>query len=413
MKYILVIGDGMADNPVPELNGKTPLGAANKPHIDELAKKSEVGTVRTIPIGVPAGSDTGILSIFGYDPRKYYTGRSPLEAAGSGVELKAGDISYRCNMVALSDDDVPLAEKVIYSHSGGSIEGDQSIALMKYLLEDARFSAASKKYGMSFHLNPSFRHIAVQSGGDISGLIATPPHDILKQKIGQYLPKGTGSEPLVELMTIANEVLANAPINDERRKSGHLPANGIWFWAEGTVASLPSFKEKYSGKTCAAITAVPLVSGIAALAGGDSIEVEGATGEIDTNYEGKVDATISALDKGYDFVCLHVEAPDECTHNGDLKGKIKAIEYIDSRVIANLVPKLEKRGEDFRILIISDHKTLMSTRTHDGEPVPFLIYDSRNKVGSGNSYTEENGLKGPFVEDGFTILARLMELNKQ
>jgi len=402
MKYILVIGDGMADNSVEELSGKTPIAAANITVIDEMAGKGIVGTVKTIPDGVPAGSDTGILSLFGYDPRKYYTGRSPLEAAGSGVKLKAGDISYRCNMVALSDEE-KFENKLMLSHSGGSVEGNESIELMKYLQSFDSFKKLAEKYNMTFNLNPSFRHIAVQGGGNIEGLITTPPHDILKKEIGDYLPHGNGSEPLIELMRLANELLKDAPINIKRKERGLLPANGIWFWAEGTVANLPSFYEKYH-KKCAVVTAVPLVVGIAALAGGDNIPVEGATGELDTNYEGKVDGAVDALKNGYDFVCIHIEAPDECTHNGDLKGKIKAIENIGNRVMPNLLNKLDKMNEDYRILFVSDHKTLMSTRTHDGEPVPFLIYDSRKNEGNIPCFDEQAGLKGKYLENGFELL---------
>lgn len=410
MKYILIIGDGMADNPVEELGNLTPLQYANTPFIDSLAAKGIVGSVKNCPQGLPPGSDTAILSIFGADPCKCYTGRSPLEAAATGIKLKNGDVSYRCNMIALEDSDKPFGEKKILSHSGGSIEGKQSVELIEYLFADSEFKAEAAKAGMTVYPAESFRHIAVQTGVDISGIKLAPPHDHLGETIGQYLPSGCpNAEVLKKLMEMANKILDQHPINKKRRASGKLPANGVWFWAEGTGVELASFEEQFHHNG-AVISAVPLCHGIARLSGLDVILVDGATGELDTNLEGKVDACVKALEGKYDFAAIHVEAPDECTHNGDLKGKLQAIEWLDSRVFVPLVSALEKEPFDYRILFLSDHKTLTSTRGHDGEPVPFLLYDSRKDTGAGLPYTEEAGLKGPYLDAGTALMPLLFEL---
>lgn len=407
MKYLLVIGDGMADNPVPELAGKTPIEAADTPCMDALCKKGHTGTVRTIPEGVSPGSDPGILSIFGYDPRVYLRGRSPLEAASCGILLAPEELSYRCNMVSLEGDG-PLSQRRMRSHSTDSICGEDSIELLTYLLADERFAAAVERHGFQFHKTPSFRHILVQRGGHIEGFHATPPHDILGQPVGEYLPTGPGSEALRELMELSVQVLAHAPRNAQRERAGLLRADGIWPWAEGAATILPPFAERF-GKSGSVISGAPLVQGIAVLAGMDTPRVEGATGTIDTNYEGKVAAARDAL-ATHDFVCVHIEAPDECTHCGDLTGKLKSIEYVDQRVLAPMLGALEGGAEPFRILVMPDHKTLMETRTHDGDPVPYLIYDSRDTQGSGLVYSEASAaLAGTHIDDGHTIMEHLFE----
>ncbi|NCB63337.1 MAG: 2,3-bisphosphoglycerate-independent phosphoglycerate mutase [Clostridia bacterium] len=400
MKYVLVIGDGMADNAVPDLGGKTPLQSAHKPHIDALARKGRVGSVVNCPEGLPPGSDTAILSIFGNDPWKCYTGRSPLEAAATGIQLNPGDVSYRCNMVALEDAEKPFAEKKILSHSGGSVEGEESIALVEYLFAHPDFKPFAAKAGMRVNPAPSFRHIAVQEGADITGIRLLPPHDHLGEVIGPLLPSGcANAEVLRDLMERAHAILNRHPINEARRKAGKLPANGVWFWAEGTGVALESFSSKYQKKGVV-ISAVPLCHGIARLSGLDIKLVEGATGELDTNYEGKAAAAVEALKEGYDFAAVHVEAPDECTHNGDLRGKLQAIEWLSSRTVAPLTGALEAEGIDYRLLILSDHKTLTATRGHDGEAVPYLLYDSREDTGEGRGYTEAEGLEGPLLPPG-------------
>ena len=409
MKYILIIGDGMADNPVPTLDNKTPLQHASIPVMDALAAKGEVGNVINCPDGLPAGSDTAILSIFGADPNVCYTGRSPLEAAATGIQLQPGDVSYRCNMIALEDSDLPFEEKKILSHSGGSIEGDQSIQLVTDLFNDPEFQSAAQKAGMVVHPAASFRHIAVQSGANIVGIQLIPPHDHLGEVIGPLLPSGCdNAKTLTHLMELSHQILDDHPINQTRRAEGKLPANGVWFWAEGTGVALGSFVDKY-GKNGTVISAVPLCQGIARLGSLKAVEVEGATGELDTNYEGKTQAALDCLADGDDFVAIHVEAPDECTHNGDTPGKLQAIEWLSSRVVGPLVEGLDKAGYDYRILILSDHKTLTSTRGHDGDPVPYLIYDSRTDTHNGLPYTEEAGLKGPFMDNGVNLMAALFE----
>ena len=409
MKYILIIGDGMADNPLDRLGGKTPLQYAPIPFIDSLAERGQVGNVKNCPEGLPPGSDTAILSIFGADPRLCYTGRSPLEAAATGIKLRQGDVSYRCNMVALEDSDAAFSQKKILSHSGGSVEGTQSMELIEYLFSHPDFKPLAEKAGMTVNPAPSFRHIAVQSGCDISGIKLIPPHDHLGEVIGQYLPSGCANAAVLkELMETAHRILDRHPINEARRSQGKLPANGIWFWAEGTGVELQSFENRYHHNGVV-ISAVPLCHGIARLSGLDIVNVEGATGELDTNLEGKVAAAVEALENGYDFAAIHVEAPDECTHNGDLDGKLQAIEWLDSRVIAPLCRTLNEKSIDYRLLFLSDHKTLTSTRGHDGEPVPYLLYDSIRNSGAGLPYTEESGMKGPALSEGTLLMPLLFE----
>jgi 2,3-bisphosphoglycerate-independent phosphoglycerate mutase len=408
MKYVLVIGDGMADNPVAELGGKTPLQYAKKPALDRLASMGLTGSVRTVPEGLPPGSDTAILSIFGCDPRICYTGRAPLEAAAGGVKLLPGDVAYRCNMVTFEDTGAPFEEKKIVSHSAGSIEGEVSAELVRALFDQPRFRALALSAGMRVYPALSFRHIAVQRGADIDGIVLTPPHDHLGETIGPILPLGCGNAAILkDLMVEAHEILMHHPVNEERRVAGKLPANGIWFWAEGTAVALPQFTRVY-GKTGGVVSAVPLCHGIAALTGLDMVTVEGATGELDTNYEGKVDAAMEVL-KTHDFAAVHVEAPDECTHNGDLKGKLEAIERLDSRVVAPLIRRLDMSAFSYRMLILSDHKTLTSTRGHDGDPVPFILYDSRKDLAAGGSYSEAEGQQGPYVDDGTKLMGMLFE----
>ena len=411
MKYLLFIGDGMADNPVAELGGKTPLEYASIPTIDALCAKGVLGSVRNCPAGLPAGSDTAITSIFGCDPRKYYTGRAPLEAAASGISVKAGDIAYRCNMVAYEDaSDKAFEEKRILSHSAGSIEAEDSDNIIAALFADPEFAAAAQAAGMTVNPGHSFRHIAVQSGASAEGMKLIPPHDHLGEVIGPLLPSGGSNGPVLrELMALAHRILDHHPLNEARRAAGKMPANGVWFWAEGSAVELDPFYNKYQ-KTGCVISAVPLCFGIARLSGLDIREVEGATGELDTNYEGKVAAVLEEL-KTHDFVAVHVEAPDECTHNGDLPGKLQAIEWLDSRVVGPITQTLDQEGTDYRLLILSDHKTLTATRGHDGDPVPYLLYDSTVDSGLGLTYCEESGLKGPAYPEGAPVLMhKLFEL---
>ena len=430
MKYFLVIGDGMADNPVPSLGNRTPLEYAKHPVIDSLAARGEVGSVVNCPKPLPAGSETAILSIFGCDPLKYFTGRSPMEAAALGIPLRAGDACYRCNLVTMESGSMPYEEKRILSHSAGSISGEDAKGIVLALTADPEFAAALAKARMEIPPVPTFRPLAVQHEGDFSGIRFIPPHDHLGEKCGPLLPQaeaapdaagtpggaaGTSHRSaadraavFIELQKLANRILEHHPLNDARRAAGKMPANGIWFWAEGTALELPDFKEEY-GCGGAVVSAVPICHGIGVLRGLEMVEVEGATGEIDTNFEGKMEAAWRKLNE-YDFVCLHLEAPDECTHNGDLPGKLQSIERLDRRLVAPLVRRMDEAGMEYRLLLLSDHKTLTSTRGHDGDPVPYLIFDSRADTGRGGAYNEPEGLKGPMELHGHRLLRKLFEM---
>ena len=409
MKYLLIIGDGMADNPVPALGDKTPLEVADKPVIDELARKGLLGSTVNCPKEFEPGSATAIMSIFGASPLEYYHGRGPLEAAAQGIALSDGDMACRCNMVTLEDCDKPYNERRILSHSAGSIDGETSDKLVTDLWASPEFAALAREYDIEINPGSSFRHFAVMHHADIEGISLIPPHDHLGEVIGPLAPSGCAvAEKLEKLQETAFRFLDRHPLNEARRAAGKMPANGIWFWAEGTAAILPDFAQKY-GHTGEVVSAVPLVRGIARLSGLPAPWVEGSTGEIDTNWDGKCQKTIEILSR-CDFAALHIEAPDECTHNGDTPGKIQSIQWLDSRETAPIVEYLRSTGEPFRILMLSDHKTLTSNRAHDGDPVPFLIYDSREQTCSGLSYTEANGLKtGLFVPQGTALLDMLFE----
>lgn len=406
MKYLLVIGDGMADNAIPSLGNRTPLEYAKHPVIDSLAARGEVGSVINCPKSLPAGSETAILSIFGCDPLKYFSGRSPMEAAALGIPLQAGDVCYRCNLVTMESGDMPYEEKRILSHSAGSISGEDAERVVLALTADPEFAAALQEARMEIPPVPTFRPLAVRHAGDLSGIRFIPPHDHLGEKCGPLLPQ---AEVFTELQRMANRILEHHPLNDARRAAGKMPANGIWFWAEGTAMELPDFREEY-GCAGAVVSAVPICHGIGVLRGLEMVEVEGATGEIDTNFEGKMEAVWQKLNE-YDFVCLHLEAPDECTHNGDLPGKLQSIEWLDSRLVAPIVRRLDEAGMDHRILLLSDHKTLTATRGHDGDPVPYLIYDSRVDTHRGGAYNEPEGLKGPLEPHGHRLLRKLFEIS--
>ena len=405
MKYVLIIGDGMADFPLDALGGKTPLEAAAKPVIDGLSKNGLLGRARTVPEGFPPGSDTAIMSIFGCSPQKYYSGRAPLEAAAQGISLNAGDAAMRCNNISISG--ASFRDSTIISHSAGTLPEGVGRELVEWLFSHPEFTPLAEKAGMSINPTDSYRHIAVMEGFDLTGVELSPPHDHLGEKVSDHLPAAKSGELLISLMEAAHELLKTHPFNIDREKSGLPPANAVWFWAEGTAAALPSFTGQYK-KSGAVISAVPLCHGIAILTGLDVLYVEGATGELDTNYTGKVNAAISAL-KTHDFVALHLEAPDECTHCGDLPGKIQAIEWLDSRITAPILAALEINAEPFRILVISDHYTLSETGMHDGTPVPFLIYDSQENAGSGFTYTENNSESGPYVEDATKLMEMLFQ----
>ena len=368
----------MADRPIPELSGKTPLEYAKTPMMDELAKQSEVGLVSTIPEGMSPGSDTANMSVCGYDPKKYYTGRSPLEALSIGVAMKDTDVAIRTNVVTVSDDDLPYEEKTIIDHSSSEIDTEDAAIL----IEAVKKELANEMF--AFYVGTSYRHLLIWDKGRVVEL--TPPHDILGKTIGEYLPK---ESLLFEMQKRSYEILNNHPINVERAAKGLNKANSIWFWGAGTKPILTSFEEK-TGKKGAMISAVDLLKGIAVGAGMDNKIVEGANGQLHTNYEGKAQAAVDALTKeGYDFAYIHVEAPDEMGHQGSVERKVQAIEYLDERVIRYVKEAMDTSGEDYRMLILPDHPTPIEVRTHTSEPVPYLLYDSTNLQENNWQYSEK------------------------
>ncbi len=399
MKYIVVLGDGMADEPIAEIGGRTPLMYAKTPVMDSLAQKSEVGLAHTIPEGMKPGSDTANLAVLGYDPKVYYTGRSPLEALSIGVPMKDTDIAIRCNIVTVSDDSLPYEEKTIIDHSSGEISTEDAAVL----LEAIKKEMDDEVY--RYYVGTSYRHLMIWDKGEVAEL--TPPHDVLGQVIGRHLP---ADDKLREMMKRSYDILNNHPINIERAAKGLNKANSIWFWGAGTKPVLDSFEGKY-GKKGAMISAVDLLKGIAVGAQMVNIEVDGADGTLATNWEGKADAAVKAvLEDGFDFVYIHMEAPDEMGHQGSLERKIKAIEYLDGRVLSRVVEKMGQSGEDYRMLIMPDHPTPISCRTHTSDPVPYMLYDSRLENGSGGLYNEESARAGGIeVEHGFTLMSKLLE----
>ena len=407
MKYVLVIGDGIADEPVSELGGKTPLAALTLEQIDRLAG-GRLGLCQTVPAGVPAGSDTAILSIFGYDPRTCYTGRSALEAAGMGVMLCPGETSLRVNLCALEGETFEAAR--ILSHNGGSIEGEEAVELMQDLVHDPRFASLAAAFGFTVPITPTFRHIGVidaahQPQGETR---FAEPHNHLGEAIAPLLPEGAMGPAITALMRASYEVLREHPVNRARIAAGKLPANCIWPWGPGSAMALDSFEQKYH-KRGSAVSAVPLVWGIAGLCGVDTPRVPGATAELETNYEGKVQAVLDALEGGADFCCIHIEAPDECAHAGDVEGKCEAIRRLDTRVVGALLERLPQVDPDFRMLLLSDHPTLLRTRGHDGNAVPFAIYDSRHP-GAPRKFDEAHAREtGDFLAEGPMLLRALFE----
>lgn len=400
MKYIVVLGDGMADEPLSELGNKTPLMAAATPQMDQLAPLSELGMVYTIPENMKPGSDTANLSVLGYNPKLYYTGRSPLEALSIGVDMKETDIAIRCNIVTLSDDDKPYEEKIILDHSSSEIDTEDA----KVLLEAVRKELETDIY--KFYLGTSYRHLTIWDKGEVVEL--AQPHDILERVIGEYLPE---DKILREMMKRSYDILNKHPLNEERKAKGLNKANSIWFWGAGTRPALTSFQEK-NHKRGAMISAVDLLKGIAVGAEMKVIEVPGANGTLHTNYEGKAMAAVKVLvDEDYDFVYIHIEAPDEMGHQGNVKNKVQAIEYLDQRVIRVVVEEMKKANVDYRMLIMPDHPTPIRCRTHTSEPVPYLLYDSTREQSNTWLYNEAEGIRsGNAVRDGYNIINKLFEL---
>ena len=400
MKYLVILGDGMADRPIDVLGGKTPLEYANTPKMDELAAKGEIGMVHTIPEGMKPGSDTANLSVLGYDPKIYYSGRSPLEALSIGVPMKEEDIALRCNIVTLSEEEENYEERTIIDHSSGEIETEECAIL----LDAVRKELETEEF--KYYVGTSYRHCLIWDKGEVTDLV--PPHDILGQKIADKLPE---NPKLREMMKKSYDILVNHPINIERKKRGLNPANSCWFWGAGTRPSLCPFEERAHVKG-AMISAVDLLKGIAVGTSMKVIEVEGANGGLDTNYEGKAKAAIDVLTKeGYDFVYVHLEGPDEMGHQGSVEKKVKAIEYLDERIIKPIVEALEASGEDFRMVILPDHPTPICIRTHSAENVPYLLYDSRKQENHTWHYNEkEADATKNVVEEGHLLIEYLLEM---
>ena len=384
----------MADEPLEVLGNKTPLEVANKPGMDRLAKQGEVGLTCMVPEGMAPGSDTANLSVMGYDPKIYYTGRSPLEALSIGVDMEPTDVSLRCNIVTLSEEEACYEERHVIDHSSSEISTEDAAVLLEALKEGLQ------RDGYEFYVGTSYRHLLVWKNGKVVEL--TPPHDILTQRIGDYLPQDA---VLRDMMKKSYDILVNHPINIKRKEMGLNPANSAWFWGAGTRPALQSFAEK-TGKRGVMISAVDLLKGIAVGSGMDNIIVEGANGGLHTNYTGKMQAAADALLKdNYDFVYIHVEAPDEMGHQGLVDEKVQAIENIDKLIIEPLVEQMNASGEDYRMLILPDHPTPIRIRTHSNGPIPYLLYDSTKQLGSNVAYNEGVGTISEIVrKDGYQLI---------
>lgn len=396
MKYLILVPDGAADEKIKELGGRTPLEAADMPVASRLAARGRVGLVRTIPEGIAPGSDAANLAVMGYDPAVYLTGRSPLEAASIGIDLAPTDVAFRANLVTLSGDG-PYEELVIQDHSAGDIstaEADQLIQAVNEAFADDR---------RRFYTGVSYRHcLVIHEGGEDYRF--TPPHDQLGKQAGPFLPQGADSAEITDMMKRSYDILRNHPVNLERVRQGKNPANSLWIWGQGKKPALDSFQSKY-GIHGAAISAVDLIKGIAICAGLESIDVEGATGTLHTNFEGKAKAAIEGFARGLDFIYLHLEGPDECSHQGDLAGKVDCLSAIDKKVLAPVLSYLESTGEAFCILVLPDHRTPVSLRTHTAEPVPYVLYRSEDPQPEDPSrrFTEASGAGGLAFDSGHAL----------
>ena len=402
MKYLVLIPDGMADEKITELNNRTPMEVACKPTMDSLAKDAFVGTVSNVPSGMVPESDTANMAILSFDPKIYSKGRSPLEAMSLGIEMADDEVAIRCNLVSISEDEENYEDKIMLDHSSDEIDTAEADVLIKYLEEKL-----GNEY-RKFHTGISYRHCLIWKNCSDSYNFARP-HDILGQRIGEHLPSGDEGYEFYELMKKSYDLLGDHPINVERRKKGLKPANSAWLWSPGKKPSLPSFKEKYDMES-AIVCAVDLIKGIGICADMQVINVEGATGNFHTNYRGKAVGAIKAFENGCEFVYVHVEAPDECGHQGDAISKVKSIELIDTEILAPIYDYLKSCGEDFKIMVLPDHPTPIKYRTHTINPVPFMIYSSTEKLLGVASFTEENATaKDFYLPEGHKLLSLLIK----
>lgn len=401
MKYVVVLYDGMADYPVPALGGKTPMMVANKPNLDYLAQRAEVGLVRTVAEGLKPGSDVANMSVMGFDPMKYYTGRSPLEAASIGIDMKPTDVSLRCNLVTLSQDDKPYEEKTIEDYCADDISTEEAAELIKTIEEKLGTDE------FKFYSGVSYRHCLIWKNGTTELGNMTPPHDITGKVITDYLSTAENAKPLIEMMKKSHDILKDHPVNLARIARGKRPANSIWLWGEGTRPSISTFEEIYHIKG-GVVSAVDLIKGIGRCAEMEVAEVEGATGYIDTNFEGKANAALDLLERN-DLVYIHFEATDECGHRNEPENKVRAIELIDERVLPILFEGL-KKYDDYKIMILPDHPTPIVTRTHASDPVPYLIYHKNNEVEGVNTINEETAkATGNFIDFGPSIMPHFLK----
>ena len=403
MKYFILIPDGMADEKIESLGNRTPMQAAKKPMMDQLAKTATVGTVSNVPVGMVPESDTANMAILSFDPKVYSKGRSPLEAVSMGIKMQPDETAYRCNVVTLSDNGEDYDDKIILDHSADEITTAEADELIKAL--EAHFGNEMRR----FYTGVSYRHcLIIKNGNDKYDFMR--PHDILGKRIGEYLPRKTdGGAEFYELMRKSFEVLNHHPINEARRARGLKPANSAWFWSPGKKPQLPNFREKW-GLDAAVISAVDLIKGIGLCAGMQSIDVEGATGNVHTNYQGKAEAAIEAFRDGRDLVYVHVEAPDECGHRAELENKVLSVELIDQKILAPVYEYLVSTGENFRIMVLPDHPTPIRLRTHTIAAVPFFIYDSQKAADGVDTFCEESAeAKNHYVEHGHTLMERLIK----
>lgn len=403
MKYLVLIPDGMADEPNACFDGKTPMQVANKPTMDLLAKTAQVGTVSNVPLGMVPESDTANMAILSFDPKIYSKGRSPLEAVSMGIEMAEDETAYRCNVVTLSEEEPLYEDKILLDHSADEISTEEADELIKAL--QAHFGNDRRH----FYTGVSYRHcLIIKNGNDKYPFMR--PHDIPGRHIGEYLPKAeNGGAEFLQMMKESYGILNHHPVNEARRARGLKPANSMWLWSPGKKPQLPNFKEKW-GLDGAVISAVDLIKGIGLCAGMHSIDVEGATGNVHTNYEGKANAAIKAFQDGYDYVYIHVEAPDECGHRAENENKIKAIEWIDEKILTPVLNYLQKSGEDYRIMILPDHPTPLAIRTHTIDPVPYMIYDPKEPQNGVSSFTEENAkAKNDYLPHGYDLMRRLLK----